>query len=346
MSATKSSIRKRIEIAVLFTLMALIIGAIHLYVSFYTPASRVGANKVVFIPKGASFRLVASNLEKAGVIRNADNFIFMANFLGAYKKVKAGEYELNSSMTPMEVLDYLIKGRVKKHFVTIPEGYNIKDIALLLNQAGLADDAKFIQKATDMKFVAALGIEGVTLEGYLFPDTYEFTKGMGEEEMIQKMVEEFKAVYYNNFDFQARNRGLDMKKVLTLASIIEKETGAPEERRLISAVFHNRLKKGIKLQSDPTVIYDIKGFDGNLTKSHLLNKSPYNTYAYHGLPPGPIANPGKASINAAINPAENDYLYFVSKNDGTHYFSRDLKEHNKAVSQYQRRFKREAKEKG
>ncbi len=328
--------RKRAQIILLVLVIIAIIAGIHIYITFYTPASREGGVKVVNIQKGTSFRVVAVNLEKAGIIKSSGSLVLAANLLGANKKAKAGEYELSPSMTPMEVLEVLIKGRVKRHLVTIPEGFNIQEVASVLGEKGLVDEKEFVSKAADTKFVASLGLEGQTLEGYLFPDTYELTKGMGTEEIIGKMVEKFKSVYSAEFDGAARSRGLSTRKVITLASIIEKETGAPEERELISAVIYNRLKKGIKLQSDPTVIYGISGFDGNLTRKHLAAKTPYNTYVIYGLPPGPIANPGKASIKAALNPANEDYLYFVSKNDGTHYFSRNLKEHNKAVHQFQK----------
>lgn len=328
--------RKRLETIALILVMAASLLAIHVYITFFTPASRDSSVKLVYVQKGTSFRVVASNLEKAGVVKDSDSLVWAASLLGAYKKIKAGEYELMATMTPMEVLEILIKGRVKRHLVTIPEGYNVREVALVLSATGLADPDEFVKKATDARLVASLGLEGETLEGYLFPDTYEFTKGMGTDELIARMVEKFRAVYFPVFSEQAKKDGLSMRKVLTLASIIEKETGAPEERPLISAVFRNRLKKGIRLQSDPTVIYGIKGFDGNLTKAHLLAKTPYNTYAIYGLPPGPIANPGRESIAAALNPAKEDFLYFVSRNNGTHFFSKSLKEHNNAVNRFQR----------
>lgn len=331
--------RKRLETITIIILIVAALAATHLYITFYTPASKTGELKLVNVQKGTSFRVVAANLEKAGVIRDSDSFIFAANILGAYKKIKAGEYEFNTSMTPMEVLEFLVKGRIKRHLVTIPEGFNIKDIAAELKAEGILEPEAFLKKAADKKFISSLGIEGKSLEGYLFPDTYIFTRGMTPEEVITKMVNNFKAVYNSEFEKVAKQRGMSQTKVLTLASIIEKETGAPGERPLISAVFHNRLKKGIKLQSDPTVIYGAKDFNGNITKKHLLTKSPYNTYVIYGLPPGPIANPGKASISAALNPANEDYLYFVSRNDGTHLFTKNLKDHNKAVNQFQRNLK-------
>lgn len=333
---------KRTEKIAFLILIVAVVVSTHLYITFFTPASREGGVRTVYIQKGLGFRVVAENLEKAGVVRDAESFIYAARLLGAYKKVQAGEYELDSSMTPLSILNALTKGKVKNHLVIIPEGYNIKDVAGALGAEGLVDPAEFMARSADRYFVATLGLDGATLEGYLFPDTYSFTRGMSVDEIITKMVEKFKAVYTAEFDARARAKGMSMRTVVTLASIIEKETGASGERDLISAVFHNRLKKRIKLQSDPTVIYAIKDFDGNLTRKHLLEKTPYNTYVNYGLPPGPIANPGRASLEAAISPARADYLYFVSNNNGTHVFSSSLKEHNRAVDSFQR--KRRTKE--
>ena len=330
--------KKRLQKIVLILSVALLLVATHLYVTFYTAPSTTPETRTVVIDRGSSFRMVAEKLEKAGVVRSAESFSFAARLLGAYKKVKAGEYELTTNMTPMEVIDYLVKGKVKKYMVTVPEGFSIREIAASLEEAGLVQKEVFIARALDAALVNSLGLEGHTLEGYLFPDTYAFNKGMSADEMIARMVERFRKVFAE-FEFEVETSGMSMRKIITLASIIEKETGAPSERPLISSVFHNRLKKGIKLQSDPTVIYGIPSFDGNIKKKHLAMKSPYNTYAIFGLPPGPIASPGRDAIVAALRPAKTDYLYFVSKNDGTHQFSRSLKEHNLAVNRFQREMK-------
>jgi peptidoglycan lytic transglycosylase G len=327
---------RRVKIIILLLSAAIVLAVVDLYVTFFVPASRAGGKKIVNIQKGMSFRVVATDLEEKGVIRSAQSFIFASSILGDYKKVRAGEYELDSSMTPLQILDTLVKGKVKKYIVTIPEGYNIREVAEILAGQGLSDEGRFLSKVSDGNYARTLGFSGPTLEGYLFPDTYEFTKGMTDEEMIARMVGRFLTVYDSEFAGDAKKRGMTMLKAVTLASIIEKETGSPQERELISAVFHNRLKKGVKLQSDPTVIYDIMDFNGALTRKNLRTRSPHNTYFHYGLPPGPISNPGRASLRAAINPAKGDYLYFVSKNDGTHFFSRSLKEHNRAVSLYQR----------
>lgn len=327
---------KRIKIIMVFIVAAAALMSAHIYTSFFTPISKEKKTRTIEIEKGASFRMIATELERQGIIRSAESFSLAARILNAYKAVKAGEYEFSTDLSQMEVLQMLVKGRVKKHMITVPEGYNIRDIGALLEREGLVKKADFIERAYDKGIAASLGVQGPTLEGYLFPDTYSFTKGLTPDEIIEKMTGRFKEVFFRDFEGQAHDKGLSMKWVITLASIIEKETGAPEERGLISAVFHNRLKKGIRLQSDPTVIYDIEAFDGNLKKRHLTAKTPYNTYVKYGLPPGPIASPGRDSIRAAIMPAEGDYIYFVSKNDGTHYFSKTLKEHNIAVQRYQK----------
>ena len=335
--------RKHIETIIILLAVAVFLAATHVYITFYTPPSTVKAVRTVTIERGMSFRLVADGLEKAGVIRDAESFSLAARILGVYKKVKAGEYEFTTDMPPVDVLELLVKGKVKRYFVTIPEGYNLRDVAFVLKTAGLAEPEVFMARATDPELALSLGVEGPTLEGYLFPDTYEFTRGMKTDEMIARMAGRF-IKGYSEFEGEASRHGMSMRKVVTLASLIEKETGAPEEREVISAVFHNRLKKGIKLQSDPTVIYGINGFDGNIRKSHLSIKSPYNTYRHYGFPPGPIANPGRESISAALRPAKADFIYFVSRNDGSHQFSRTLKEHNRAVDEFQRQNKAKQEE--
>lgn len=318
-------------------ILALALVATHLHVTLYMPVSEEGAARVVVVERGASFRMVARNLYEAGLVRDVDNFMFAARLMRASRRTKAGEYEFSPGMAPIDILRMLVKGEIKSYPATIPEGYSLREIAGVLKEAGLIEhEAAFIERASDPTFIAALGFEAASLEGYLFPDTYAFTKAMGVDEIISMMTARFKAVYAKEFESAAREKGMTLKKVVTLASIIEKETGAGEERPLISAVFHNRLKQRIRLQSDPTVIYGIKDFDGNLTKKHLQTRTKYNTYKFHGLPPGPIANPGAAAIEAAINPAPEDYLYFVSRGDGTHYFSKNLREHNNAVNRYQR----------
>lgn len=307
------------------------------YVRLFTPPEADGRDVTVIIPKGLSFSLIADNLQSAGVIRNAKGFSFLASLKGAYRKIKAGEYIFNTSMRPLNVLNKLVNGETRRYKVTIPEGRNIREMAVLLEKADLAEKEEFISKAFDKGLASSMGVNGDTFEGYLFPDTYYLTKGMPAEKIIGKMVDRFKEIYTEDIAEKAAKLGLSQREVVTLASIIEKETGNPEERRHISSVFHNRLKRRMPLQSDPTVIYGVSDFDGNLTKKHLRTRTPYNTYLFYGLPPGPISNSGRASIEAAVNPAKAGYLYFVSKNNGSHHFSKSLRDHNRAVSVYQKK---------
>jgi UPF0755 protein len=209
-----------------------------------------------------------------------------------------------------------------------------------LEDLQITEKEAFLQKASSPGFIASLGItqfKGPHLEGYLFPNTYHLFREMDPEKVIQMMVQQFKKTFTADLADRALQFGISERDAVILASIIEKETPLPEEKPLISAVFHNRLKIRMPLQSDPAVIYGIKNFDGNLTRQHLLTPTPYNTYLMTGFPPTPICNPGKDSLLAALSPAPVPYLYFVSKNDGSHYFSADIEEHNRAVSKYQKK---------
>jgi UPF0755 protein len=304
---------------------------------------------------------ISTMLEQEGIIRNRHFFIGMATLLGKKSEIKAGEYEFHTRMLPLEVLNSLIKGQVKRHLVTIAEGYTLSQIAQYLEDLNIVEKEAFLQKASSPAFIASLclshptlnqpctstvqgqhgsGLTQIgtlsTLEGYLFPETYHLIKEMSPEEVIKIMVHQFKKVFGPELQNRASQMGISQRDAVILASIIEKETPLPEEKPLISAVLHNRLKKKIPLQSDPTVIYGIKNFNGNLTKEDLLRRTPYNTYLMVGLPPTPICNPGKDSLLAAVHPAPVPYLYFVSKNDGSHYFSSDIEEHNRAVWKYQK----------
>ena len=310
-----------------------------LYWFLFVPPSKTALAKLIFVKKGTHLKKVSEILKQEGVIKNSHFFILLTTILGKKAKIKAGEYEFHTQMLPLEVLDALVKGQVKHHLVTIPEGYTLSQIAQLLEDLNLVDKKGFLQKASSSAFINALGLSqfaGPNLEGYLFPDTYHLFREMDSEEVIQMMVYQFKKVFGPDLVNRASELGISEKEVVTLASIIEKETPLPEEKPLISAVFHNRLKRKIPLQSDPTVIYGIKNFNGNLTKEHLMRPTPYNTYLIAGLPPTPICNPGKDSLLAAIRPAPVPYLYFVSKNDGSHFFSSDIEEHNRAVWKYQK----------
>ena len=320
-----------------------------IYVHFLSPPSWERHSKVVNIPAGMSFHEIGRILEENGIVRDHRGFYLLARLQDAIPKVKAGEYELHTSMPPSEVLTKLVRGDVIKYPVTIPEGFNIYQIGEILEQAKVCSKKFFLEKAKDLSFIAALDFDGDSLEGYLFPDTYNFPKGFGEDQVIRQMVARFKTVYAS-LSKRAEHLGLSRRDVVILASMIEKEAMDDQERRLISAVFHNRLHRGMALQSDPTAVYDLKKRkfkSERITKQDLLRKSPYNTYQIFGLPKGPIANPGLKSLQAVLYPADVNYLYFVSRNNRTHHFSSTLEEHNRAVAKYQKRSKMEKKkEKG
>lgn len=307
----------------------------HYYIALFTPSGQGTVPVLVEFEQGLGFRKIVNILNEKGLVRDKGAFLLLARLKGSTKAIHAGEYEFNASMSPARILEILEKGLVVKHLVTIPEGYSIREIAELLENAGLSHKGRFLIKSLDKAFLSSLGIDASSVEGYLFPDTYYLTKGMSEEAIITQMTARFREVFTDKMTLRAKEVGLSLAEVVTLASIVEKETGAPSERPRIARVFLNRLKRGIMLQSDPTVIYGIKDFNGNITKKDLLADTPYNTYRRKGLTPGPIANPGLESLRAVLYPEDCQYLYFVSRNDGTHYFSKTLSEHNMAVHRYQ-----------
>jgi len=294
-------------------------------------------SKVVTIPDHSTFQQVAALLEREGLIKSRLAFVWLGRFQSADRKIQAGEFELNPSMSPAEILSRLTVGQVVLHPILIPEGLTMVQVAEIFGQQGLVDRQELLRLMKDPVFIASLGIKADTLEGYLYPDTYKFPRGIKPKEVITTMVEHLRQVYSPDLEARAQELKLTQHEVLTLASVIEKESGSNGEREEISAVFHNRLKKHIPLQSDPTVIYGLPSFDGNIHKKDLSSPSPYNTYRISGLPPGPIANPGIQSIRATLYPSNSRALYFVSKNDGTHQFSATLEEHNQAVEKYQKR---------
>jgi UPF0755 protein len=301
------------------------------------PSAPAGGEATLVIAPGQRFSETVAQLQRHGILAHPLKFRLLARWHGADRRVKAGEYSLRPSLTPLEVLGILEKGLVKQHRLTVAEGLNIAQIGELLAGSGLGSAPVFTALATDPGFARRHGIEADTLEGYLFPETYHFPRGTSAEAIIAGMVQGFRAVFSAAWAARAAELGFTEHQIVTLASIVEKETGDPSERPLIASVIHNRLKRGMRLETDPTVIYGIKGFDGNLTRRHLETPTPYNTYRIPGLPPGPIANPGKASLEAALYPARTDFLFFVSRNNGTHQFSTNLADHNRAVETHQLR---------
>jgi UPF0755 protein len=301
-----------------------------------SPAEKGAEQQVFVVPEGATLKQVAVELEKNALIKNYRFFLLWARLMGHGKDIKAGEYHLNAGMPPVKILAALSLGAIVSHPVTIPEGYTIEQIGALLGRKELVDSNEFISLAKDPKTGEEYGMPGKGLEGYLYPDTYQFGRGLSARSVINTMIKRFHQMV-DPLESRALEVDMKMEDVVVLASIVEKETGRGEERPIIASVFLNRLKKKMRLESDPTVIYGIEDFSGNLKKKDLSRPSPYNTYVIRGLPAGPIANPGLASITAVLYPAQTDYLYFVSKNDGSHYFSKTFEEHNKAVRIYQKR---------
>lgn len=309
--------------------------SIHILLYLYLPYQSEETHKIVDIPDGAHMRVVADLLAREGLIHYKEYFIILGKLTQTEKSIHPGEYDFHTRMLPLDILALLRKGKIIQYEVSIPEGYTSAMIADLLADKKLADRDVFLRLVRDPAFIQTLNLNVKSLEGYLFPSTYFFPRRIKTEEIIKKLVTTFLQEYTTDIDEAATQLKMSRHEVVTLASIIERETGMEEERGWVSAVFHNRLSRNIPLQSDPTVIYDMKGYNGKITRKMLKTKTPYNTYRLKGLPEGPISNPGKKSLLAAVHPAPVDYLYFVSKNNGTHYFSSSLKEHNRAVRLYQ-----------
>lgn len=307
------------------------------WVFWFLPYGSPPFPRQVEIPVGKTVREVAAILEREGLVLNARAFLALASIQGEARRIRAGIYRVEAPSSAQTLLRKLARGDVGLYRVTIPEGWNLLHVADRLGALGLANRESFLNRARDPRWVSELlGFQAPSLEGFLFPDTYLFPPGIGEKGILRVMVRRFQEAFEPEFASRARQMGWSVLEVVTLASLIEKETPVVEERGLVSGVFHRRLRLGMKLESDPSVIYGLDGFNGDLRKQDLLLPHPYNTYVFPGLPPGPICNPGQAAIRAALFPAEVDYLYFVSRNDGTHHFSRTLREHLQAVARYQR----------
>ncbi|WP_234981199.1 endolytic transglycosylase MltG [Desulfopila aestuarii] len=293
---------------------------------------------VVEIPKGTSVQGIGKILGEAGVIRDDMRFMLLARLRGVATKLRAGEFQLPIGKNPSEILELLVTAKPYHYSITIPEGLRGEDIGAIFSAEGWCDQYVFLELIEDPELIAELGFAGVSsLEGYLYPDTYFLTREKrGAKSIIVMLVNRFKEVW-GEVVSDMKDSIPDQRETVILASIVEKETGDATERPLIASVFLNRLEKGMKLQSDPTVVYGSGNFNGPITKSDLKSSNPYNTYVIPALPAGPIASPGRAAIEAVLHPAEVEYLYFVSKNDGTHYFSKNLREHINAVNKYQRK---------
>lgn len=288
------------------------------------------------VTQGESFRSVSLRLKEEGLIPSEPFFYYLARLTGKSGDLKAGEYELHDQMSSWEILRVITGSQVKLYKVTIREGMNMFQIARTLRERGLVDEIQFLETCWDQSFVNELMIPSFSVEGYLFPETYYIPKGSSPKKIIRMFVDMFWTKIPSEFLEASRQGSLSFHESVILASVIEKETGLAAEMGLISSVFYNRLDKKMKLQSDPTSIYDLLPYGGRVTREHLFRKTPFNTYAVDGLPLSPIANPGILAIQAAIYPQKSSYLYFVSRRDGSHHFSKTYEEHQQAINKYLR----------
>ena len=298
-----------------------------------TPVTPEG-QKFVMLRPGYSTRRIAAELEAAGVIRSRLGFILWHR-IHPRQSLKAGEYLFDKTAKPLDVYERLVRGDIYVHTVVIPEGFTMFDIAQAVQDAGLGSSQEFLAVAqSNTELISDLAPDAKTLEGYLFPNTYEFTRTQSMKDIAASMVKQFRQVAEQT-GLTASGQGKDVQKTVTMASIIEKETAVPEERTIVASVYYNRLARNIALQADPSVIYAelLNGnYAGALHHSDMSFQSAYNTYTHPGLPPGPIGNPGRSSLEAALHPAQTDYFYFVSDGNGHHRFSRSLEEHNQNVA--------------
>ncbi|HOG17214.1 MAG TPA: endolytic transglycosylase MltG [Syntrophales bacterium] len=300
-----------------------------------SPAGTGAGAVTLDIPKRATVRQIADGLGRHGLLKSRFLFYALVYGKGLSGRLQAGEYEFSPAFSPLKILGKMVRGEVKTYEVTIPEDLTIREIAGRIGASMAIDEARFMDLAADRRFLSSLGIDAPTAEGYLFPETYRFTRSMSAEDMFRSMVREWQWRVTPDLRQRAAALGLSTHELMTLASLIGKESRLVEEKPLVSAVFHNRLKKKMRLESDPTAVYSIEKTEKNVTSRDLRKDTAHNTYRIAGLPPGPIANPGIDSIHAALNPAPVDHLYFVSKNDGSHHFSSTLAAHRQAVIKYQ-----------
>lgn len=323
----------RFAALILILLAVATVSLLSYYNSSLKAVTEESEEQMFTVAKGSSVKTIAASLENQGLIRNAQVFIFYSRFSEKANKIKAGDYTISGSMSVAEIVDKLAAGDAKKDTVkfTIPEGFELRQIADRLEAEGLINKEQFYEAASkaasELDFVKAAPNRENKLEGYLFPDTYEVFKNASEEDIINKMLNRFNQVFTEEYQNRAKELDMSIDEVITLASIIEREAKLDKERKTVSAVFHNRLKQKMKLESCATVQYLLKEQKPVLTFKDLKIDSPYNTYIYAGLPEGPIASPGAKSIEAALYPEDVDYLFFVANNDGSHVFTKTYREH-------------------
>lgn len=303
----------------------------------------------VVVRQGASSVEIGRTLAAAHVVRDPRSFRVALWWTGNGRNLKAGEYRFDRAMTPLDVIDVIARGDVYTQKITFPEGLNVEEMSKLYESHGFGRARDFLDASREVAHIADLDAAAMDLEGYLFPETYALPRNGGAARLVTLMVDRFRSVYTQQLRTQAAADGMTTRQVVTLASLVEKETAKAEERPLVAAVFRNRMKIGMPMQADPTIVYALEKahrYDGNIRKADLSMPSPYNTYKYPGLPPGPIASPGKASLEAAVSPANVSYLYFVSRNDGSHVFASTLAEHDNNVRKFQVEFFRQQRQTG
>ncbi len=309
------------------------------YIAFelFVPVQPGGRNIEIEIPRGATFRQAIEILYDQKLIRDKNIFLLAGRLTGADRKIMAGFYSIWSNMGPIDIFKIIRRGQIIEYEIKILEGDSLLEISEHFEKTGIMQKEDFMKLAKDPGFLNSCEIEAKSIEGYIFPDTYKIPKGVPPEDAVRSMIDKMREKFSSEMLARMEDIGMTENEALTLASIIEKEAVVDSERPLISAVYHNRLKKKMLLQADPTAIYGIKSSKEKITKSDLLRKTPYNTYQIKGLPPGPIASPGLKSIMAALYPDDAPYIYFVSQDDRTHQFSTTAKEHMQAVKLYRQR---------
>jgi UPF0755 protein len=334
--------KRALSLIALVTLVALIGAALAAYAGF----ARVREPYMAFppegvfvdVPSGAGPTSIGERLAAAGVVRDTLTFRGAVWLSGRARDLQAGEYRFDQPLSALEVVDKLARGDVYRRVITFREGLTLIEMARAYEESGLGEAEAFLAAARDPSPIRALDPEAADLEGYLFPETYQLRRDTPAAALVAQMVSNFERAFTPALREAARARGLTVRQAVTVASLVEKETAVAAERPLVAAVYLNRKRLGMPMQADPTVIFALQragGFSGNLRRDDLQFDSPYNTYRYPGLPPGPIAAPGRASLEAAVAPADVDYLYFVSRNDGSHVFARTLSEHNRNVQEWQ-----------
>ena len=330
---------KRLALLLLLALVVVGAGAWWIYSRVNEPyRGYTAAEQFVDIPNGSGPVGIGQRLVDAGIVRDAWTFRAAVLISGRARQLKAGDYRFDAPIDALEVIDKIRRGDIYRRLLTFREGLTIAEMAVVYEQKGFGSAADFITAASDPAAIRDLDPAARDLEGYLFPETYAVPRGTSARDVVGWMVTGFTKAFDDELRAAAAADGLTVRQAVSLAALVEEETATPEERPLVAAVYRNRMKMGMPMQADPTVIYALQKagkYHGNLTREHLQLDSPYNTYRYPGLPPGPIASPGRASLQATVHPAPVGYVYFVSKNDGTHAFATTLEEHNQNVFTWQ-----------